>query len=164
MFLAVRTLVWIGDSSSFTDWPATLSLASWWDQINVKHKILWPFIAGLMHLQKESLFSNISHARMSKFPWREMRINYKFRCRYLYNSVCLFVCFGRDNPPPLQCAMATSFTRFLDHTQWCTTDSQQKYIHASGGVRTHNLSRRAAAGLLLRPHGDRDRLNNSVNP
>jgi hypothetical protein len=32
-------------------------------------------------------------------------------------SVCLFVCFWRDSP---QWARASSFTRFLDHTQWRT--------------------------------------------
>ena len=32
--------------------------------------------------------------------------------------ICLFVCFWRDSP---QWATASSFTRFLDHTQWRTT-------------------------------------------
>jgi hypothetical protein len=32
-----------------------------------------------------------------------------------------------------------------------TQNSQQKNIHAPGGIRTHNLSRRAAADLRLRP-------------
>jgi hypothetical protein len=64
-----------------------------------------------------------------------------------------------------------SFTRFLDHTQRRTTvgrtpldewsarrrdntqHSQRTDIHASGGIRTHNLSRRAAEELRLRPRG-----------
>ena len=65
--------------------------------------------------------------------------------------------------------MASSFTRFLDHTQWRSTvgrtlldewsarrtqHSRQTDIHASGGNRTHNLSRLAAADLRLRPRGN----------
>ena len=72
--------------------------------------------------------------------------------------------------------MALSFLRFLDHTQRRTTDSsgqvisssqrplpdstqhsQQTNIHAPGGIRTHDLSRRAAADLRLRPRGHWDR-------
>jgi hypothetical protein len=41
------------------------------------------------------------------------------RCYYINNRL-LFVCFWRDSPPP-QWAMASSFTRFLDHTQRRTT-------------------------------------------
>ena len=39
-----------------------------------------------------------------------------------------------------------------------TQHSQQTNIHAPGGIRTYNLSRRAAADLRLRPHGHWDRL------
>jgi len=74
--------------------------------------------------------------------------------------------------------MASSFLRFLDHTQRRTTDgrtpldewsasqtlhpdntkhSQQTNIHAPGGIRTHDLSRRAAAHLRLRSRGHWDR-------
>jgi len=81
-------------------------------------------------------------------------------------------------PPPRRCgptrAMASSFTRFLDHTRRTTVGrtpltsdqlvaetstwqhSQRTNIHASGGIRTHNLNRRAAAGLRLRPRGQWD--------
>ena len=38
-----------------------------------------------------------------------------------------------------------------------TQHLQQKDIHAPGGIRTHNLSRRAAADLRLRPRGHWDR-------
>ena len=34
---------------------------------------------------------------------------------------------------------------------------QQTNIHASGGIRTHNLSRRAAEDVRLRPRGHWDR-------
>jgi len=39
-----------------------------------------------------------------------------------------------------------------------TQHSQQTDIHAPGGIRTHNLNRRAAADLRLRPRGHWDRL------
>ena len=73
--------------------------------------------------------------------------------------------------------MASSFLRFLDHTQrritvgrtpldeWSarrrdltdsTQHSQQTNILVSGGIRTHNLSRQAAADLRLRSRGHRD--------
>jgi len=39
-----------------------------------------------------------------------------------------------------------------------TQHSQQTNIHAPHGIRTHNLSRRAAADLSLRPRGHWDRL------
>ena len=38
-----------------------------------------------------------------------------------------------------------------------TQHSQQTNIHIPGGIRTHNLSRRAAADLRLRPRGNWDR-------
>ena len=86
---------------------------------------------------------------------------------YIKFCICWCCCFWRDSPP---WARASSFTRFLDHRQRCTTVnrtlldessplpeniqcSQQTDIHAPGGIRTHNLSRRAAADLRLRPHG-----------
>ena len=37
-----------------------------------------------------------------------------------------------------------------------TQHSQQTNIHAPGGIRTHNLSRRAAKDLRLRPRGHWD--------
>ena len=43
----------------------------------------------------------------------------------------------------------------LDNTQ----HSQQTNIHAPGGIRTHDLSRRAAADLRLRPRGHWQRLS-----
>jgi hypothetical protein len=86
--------------------------------------------------------------------------------------VLLFVCLWRYSP---QWARASSFVRFLDHTQRRTTVgrtplgrvisssqrplpdntqlSQQTNIHAPGGIRTHNLSRRAVVDLRLRARG-----------
>jgi hypothetical protein len=40
-----------------------------------------------------------------------------------------------------------------------TQHSQQTNIHASGGIRNHNLSRRAAADLRIRQRGHLDRLS-----
>jgi hypothetical protein len=72
--------------------------------------------------------------------------------------------------------MASSFTRFLDHTRRITLDrtpldewsapdaensdntqhSRQTDIYASSGIRNHNLNRRTAADLRLRPRGSWD--------
>jgi len=87
-----------------------------------------------------------------------------------------YVSFGATAP---QWARASSFTRFLDQTQrritvgrtplqersarrrdlyltTYNTHNRQKSMPFSG-IRTHNLSRRAAAGLRLRPRGYWDR-------
>jgi hypothetical protein len=81
--------------------------------------------------------------------------------------------------------MASLFTRFsrshttTHHSRWDSSgrvisssqrplpdNTQQTNIHAPGGIRAHNLSRRAAADLRLRPHGHWDRpgiLNTTEN-
>ena len=88
----------------------------------------------------------------------------------------VFPCFWRDSPTLPQGARATSFIKFLDHTQrrtkvgrtpldeWSvrcrdlyldnTQHTQQTDIHVPGGIRTHDLSRRATADLCCRPRGD----------
>ena len=88
-----------------------------------------------------------------------------------YLAEFLFFLFVAKPPP---WARASSFTMFRDYTQRRTTvgrtpldkwsalrDNTQHLqdtdIHASGGIRTHNLSRRAAADLRLRPRGHWDR-------
>jgi hypothetical protein len=85
---------------------------------------------------------------------------------WLQSSINNFFFFCRNSP---QWARASSFTRFLDHTQRCTTvgrtpldelvveHPQHTDIHAPGVLRTHNLSRPAAADLRLRPRGHWDR-------
>ena len=86
------------------------------------------------------------------------------------NHYSLF--FFRRNAPTPQLARASSFVRFLDHTQrptavgrspldeWSarrrdlyltTQHEQQTNIHAAAGIRTRSLSKRAAADLRLRP-------------
>jgi len=74
---------------------------------------------------------------------------------------------------------ASSLLRFLDHTQQCTTvgrtpldewSARRRDLYLTthnthnrltsmppGGIRTHNLSRQAAADLCLRPRGHWDR-------
>jgi hypothetical protein len=91
--------------------------------------------------------------------------------------IYLFIFMWRCDPTRV---IASSLLKFLDHTQRRTTvgrtpmdewparrrdlyltthnTQQQTNIHASGGIQTHDLSRRAGAGLLrlrLRAHWDR---------
>ena len=54
----------------------------------------------------------------------------------------------------------TSDQLVAETSTWQHT-TQQTNFHASGGIRTHNLSRRAAADLRLRPRGHWDRQLNS---
>ena len=107
--------------------------------------------------------------------------DHKGKCKiYCLGSVKfyieIFFFIWRDSP---QWVTASSFTRFLDHTQrrstvgrnpldeWSarrrdlyptTHDTHNRQISMPpGGIRTHNLSRRAAADLRLRPRGHWDR-------
>ena len=88
----------------------------------------------------------------------------------------MFFCFWCNSP---QWAMSSSFTRFLHHTQRRTTvgrtpldewSARRRELYLTtrnthnwqtsmppGGIRTHDLSRRAAADLRLRPRGYWDR-------
>jgi hypothetical protein len=91
---------------------------------------------------------------------------------------CFLFVFDATAP---QWARASSFMKFLDHTQWRTTvgrtpldkwsalaetstwqhktlaTDRQTDSHAPGGIRSHNLTRRAAADLRLRPRGHWER-------
>jgi hypothetical protein len=94
---------------------------------------------------------------------------------YMYLFIYfLWLCAQRGLWPP-------RYTRFLDHTQRRATvsrtdssgrlisssqrplpdNTQQTNIHAPGGIRNHNRSRRAAVDLHLKPHGDSSLLRNS---
>ena len=89
-----------------------------------------------------------------------------------------FFYLAQQPPSPPPWVRASSFMRFLDHTQRRTTvgrtpleewparrrdlylttqHSQQTNIHALGGIRNHNLSWRAATDIRLRPRGHWDR-------
>ena len=93
---------------------------------------------------------------------------------------CLNIFFFRCGPTR---AMTSSFLRFLDHTQrratfgrtplgewsarrrdiYLTTQTLTTNIHVPDGIRTHDLSKRAAADLRLRPRGHWHRQTNSVD-
>jgi hypothetical protein len=87
-------------------------------------------------------------------------------------SATFFFFFGMITP---QWVLASSFIKFLDHTQWHTTVGRTPLdewsahrrdlwqhttlttdIHASGGISTHDLSRWAAVHPRLRPRGHWD--------
>ena len=94
---------------------------------------------------------------------------------WIVPSMSKTIFFGHKSP---QWAMASSFTRFLDHTQRRTTvgrtpldewSARRRDLYLTtrnthnrqtcmspGGIRTHSLSRRAAADLRLRPLGHWD--------
>ena len=98
--------------------------------------------------------------------------------------VYLFVCYWRDSH---QLARASSLSRFLDHIRritvgrtpldewsarrrdlWQHTTLTTHRHPCPGGIRTHNLSRRAAADLHLRPRGPlgpviKDVINSNLN-
>ena len=124
--------------------------------------------------QKFFNFQCISLSQFSCAQWNEIHKK--------ITLLPLFVCFWRDSP---QWAMASSFTRFLDHTKrritvgrtpldewsarrrdlYLTTQqhSQQINVHSPCGIRTHNLSSRATADLCLRPRGHLDRHGITLN-
>jgi hypothetical protein len=135
----------------------------------IRHKYWWSFIYFDSQISDfENFYTFIPS------PYTVFFSDTVFKGNYLYKYI--FFCFWRDSP---HWARAFSFTRFLDHTQRRTTvgkllcpsdqlvadastwqqtqNSQQKNVHTSGGVRTHNLSRRAAADLRLKPPGHWDR-------
>jgi hypothetical protein len=97
------------------------------------------------------------------------------------NQIEYFICFWRDSP---QWTRASSFTRFLDHTQRSTTvvrtpldkwSARRRDLYLTtyttlttdkrpcpGGIRTNILRRRVAADLRLRPRGNLDRANRTL--
>jgi hypothetical protein len=108
---------------------------------------------------------------------RLVKLNAQFLClrkHCLINTYYYLLCLCS-----LSWAMASSFTRFLDHTKRRTTvgriplgrvisssqrhlpdntqHTQQTNIHATGGIQNHDRSRRAAVDLRLRPRGHLDR-------
>jgi len=97
------------------------------------------------------------------------------------NSQQIFFVLWRCDPMRV---MASSFLMFLDHTQRRTTVGRtplddwsarredlyltthnthnRQHIHAPGGIRSHDLSRWAAADLRLRPRGHWDRQSQPI--
>ena len=80
---------------------------------------------------------------------------------------CLFLGGGGGQEPPSGLGPPHSQGRESSSSQRPLPDntqhSQQTNIHAPGGIRTHNLSRRAAADLRLSPRGHWDRNKTSLN-
>jgi len=134
----------------------------------------------ILHCDMFRLFkeANIRHCKYIKKDYY-MNGNKTFILPYiwshLYNVLCVFFLWHYG---PTR-AKASSFTRFLDHTQRRTTvgrtsldewSARHKDLYLTahnthnrqtsmppGGIRTHNLSRRATADLRLRPRGHWDR-------
>ena len=115
-----------------------------------------------------------AHTYLQPLCRKKYVTNYKIIAMlHKYTWFCFF--FG---------ATASSFTRFVDHTQWLNTVGRTPLdegsarrrdlyltthtplttdnIHAPDRIRTHNLSRRAAVDLRLRPRGHWDRLSTHV--
>jgi hypothetical protein len=97
-------------------------------------------------------------------------MSYMYIYMYIYICVCIYIYIYRA--PILDVSRSHTTTHHIrqdssgrvigssqrplpDNTQ----HSQQTNFHAPGGIRTHDLSRRAAADLSLRPRGRWDRQN-----
>jgi len=88
---------------------------------------------------------------------------------YVHLILCVCVCVSSCHCGPAR-AMASAFMKFLFRTQRCTTvgrtlpdkwsvhsrDQQEADISDPGGIRTHSVSRQAAANLRIRPPGRLD--------
>jgi hypothetical protein len=107
--------------------------------------LLWNYFA----------FEGLTWSQRRTFPWAV----------YIVSFSVINVCFWRHSP---QWARASSFTRFLDYTRRRTTVCRTpldewsarrrdlyltthttlttENVHSHGGIRTHNLSRRATTG------------------
>ena len=97
-------------------------------------------------------------------------------CTNTFCAVCLFACFWRNSPPVRHDLIIHEVSRSHTMTHHSRLDSSGRVIissqrplpdntqhpqqtdwHAPGGIRTHSLSRRAAADRRLRPRGHWDR-------
>ena len=122
------------------------------------------FLATYGFFLKMSLFWKFSFDTRYLRHW--CNLLFVISCTIYWNITC--------NSP--QWVRASSIMRFLCHTQrrntfgripldeWSArrtdlylTTHNTTAIHATGGIRTHNLSRRAAADQRLRPLGHWDR-------
>jgi hypothetical protein len=134
--------------------------STWWGSTAVKL------------LQAQWTFPNNHPLRMQFCKWLHKNHGY-----YSYlNKFLLTFFLWRCDPTRV---IASSFLRFLDHTQRRTTVGRtpldewsahrrdlyltthnthnRQTLHAPNGIRTHEFSRRAAADLRLRPRGHWDR-------
>ena len=107
--------------------------------------------------------------------------NKRYTCKHFFCSASLFYCenfglFLAQQPPAGRGLLIHEVSRLYTtthHSRWDssgrvissshrplpnnTQQSQQTDIHVPGGIRTHNLSRRVAADIHLRPLGHWDR-------
>ena len=119
-------------------------------------------------------FLNVNIIELSFVPGTCSCLNESERLHFIL-YVFFFIWRKKPLSPPSQWARASSFTRFLDHTQRRTTvgiipldersargrnlyltthDIHNRQTSMSpGGIRTHNLRSLEAADLLLRPRG-----------
>ena len=117
------------------------------------------------------------------YMFRPMKVHHHYlKCRIQALWYNIMFCFGLDSPPSpmghglliheVSRSHAThqsreeSSGRVISLSQrplpYNTQHLQQTNIHAPGGIRNHNLSRRATADLRLRPRGHCDRLSYNV--
>ena len=76
-----------------------------------------------------------------------------------FSLLILEVSWSHNDAPQSVGLRWTSDQSVAETSTWQhTQQSQQKNIHAPGGIRTHNLNGRAAVDLRLRPRGHWDRL------
>ena len=119
-----------------------------------------------------------------RYAWNRTRVRTASHGRAVPTTLFLLKCLSvfllaQQPHPPSQWAMASSFTVFLDHTQrhttvgrtpldeWSALAETSTWQHTNthyrqtsmptGGIRTHNLSRRSAADPRLRRHSHWDR-------
>ena len=78
------------------------------------------------------------------------------RCSPMRAMASSFLRFSRSHNAPLG-LLWTSDKLVAETSTWQHTKLTKTNIHAPGGFRTHNLSRRAAADIRLRSHGQWDR-------
>ena len=133
-------------------------------RLQIKFKLLWPRL-------QNSLTDKGAEYRPLAFKY----IIYLFINKYVYIyffAVALlvmassFLRFSRSHTTTHHSRQDSS-GRVISSSQrpplYNTQHSQQTNIHALGGIRTHDLSRRAAAELRLRPHGYWNRLKMHIS-
>ena len=111
-----------------------------------------------------------------------IRIRREKHCYFLW-FMSFFFCLWRDSPPVGHGLLIHEVSRSHSTTHHSRQDSsirvispthrplpdntrhsQQTNIHVPGGIRTHNLRRRAAVDLRLRSRGHWDRLMSFLRP
>ena len=133
----------------------------------------------LQFLQKATVNRRLRLKELRKARLNPRALNYSQRKekQLLLERKVKFCVYRKACPSIFLTARLPQWVRYRDHiqthnTRWdssgrvigrsqkplpdYTQQSQQTDIHAPGGIRTHNLSRRAAADPRLRPRGHWD--------